>query len=66
MKTKKRIKEVIYGPEYSRFYPQWKFIWWHNYYGAYECAESFTTKKLALEYISEIKADTPDKYHYIN
>ena len=32
MKTKKRIKEVIYGPEY----------------------------------ISEIKADTPDKYHYIN
>jgi hypothetical protein len=66
MKTKKRIKEVVYTPEYSRFYPQWKFIWWHNYYGAYECVESFMTKELALEYISEIEADTTDKYHFIN
>jgi len=66
MKTKKRIKEVVYTPEYSRFYPQWKFIWWHNYYGAYECVESFMTKELALEFILETESPTQDKIHPVN
>jgi hypothetical protein len=62
---KKRIKEIKDSRGSSKYYPQWKFIWWHYYTDCHDDATYFYSLSEAMEWIN-YDSEQEVKYHNID
>ena len=62
---KKRIEEIKDSRGVSKYYPQWKLIWWHYYSDAYGEPLHFYSVSEALDWI-DYNPEQEVKYHNVD